>query len=649
MPARKDKPSDAKWVLDQHHFARDLYHEAIDFSEEVEELFTAKWSVPRDAADQTTAGGRATQLKPARARAILEKFLTLLNVRATTKVQVIPRSTGEQEQKACTKLENWLLGYQRQYMMETKQNPWRKFVYWYLLRGRGVIETRFDVNRLGSDSMPIRTIVTDPNMVFSVWGENGVGWYTKEYKRYVWDISAELSELSGSKKRKMPELPDDENQKVPVVEYWDKEWHALLVDEQLVWVNRHDYGFVPICEAHCMDTPLADMRWAYNSVLGPIMDSLKQQYAAASKLATGVDLFYWPKVLVQSATGQAVILDSGMPGVETHIPPDAKVTVIQPSPNAAVLAQLMGWLKADEQLGGIPEIAWGAEPSSLQSGFAVSQVLSQILDKIHDKKTNLELAMGWDFSHKLQLIEKFGLMEGVNLMVPAGDAAKVYGANSRKSMLIDIKPDDVDGRNHVAVTITPELPQDRMVKAQLAQAYRAPGVDGKPLVDDQSILEMLEFEHPDLINQRIREQLLPAQSKEIAQTSVQAAEQEWLTENKEVVKLAEKRTNPENMPKMSPEQIKQLVDVMVKQRLQEMMGQGGQLPQMMAAAEQGPQMMAAAAQGPQPLPQNGGGPPGVRPEVMPTQMGMSPEDVVPELPELEQYQNRRAAYGRPPS
>ena len=641
MPARKEKPSDAKWVLDQHHFARDLYHEAIDFSEEVEELFTAKWSVPRDAADQTTAGGRATQLKPARARAILEKFLTLLNVRATTKVQVIPRSTGEQEQKACTKLENWLLGYQRQYMMETKQNPWRKFVYWYLLRGRGVIETRFDVNQVGGEYMPIRTIVTDPNMVFSVWGDNGVGWYTKEYKRYVWDISSELSELSGSKKRKMPELPDDENEKVPVVEYWDKEWHALLVDEQLVWVNRHDYGFVPICEAHCMDTPLADMRWAYNSVLGPIMDSLKQQYAAASKLATGVDLFYWPKVLVQSATGQAVILDSGMPGVETHIPPDAKVTVIQPSPNAQVLAQLMGWLKADEQLGGIPEIAWGAEPSSLQSGFAVSQVLSQILDKIHDKKTNLELAMGWDFSHKLQLVEKFGLMDGVNLMVPAGDAAKAYGASSRKSMLIDIKPDDVDGRNHVAVTITPELPQDRMVKAQLAQAYRAPGVDGKPLVDDQTILEMLEFEHPDLINQRIREQLLPAQSKEIAKTSVQAAEQEWMTENKEVVKLAEKRTNPENMPSMSPEEIQQLVDVMVKQRMAEMSGQGSELPQMMAAAEQGPPQEG--------MPQTGGGPPGVPPEVMPTQMNMSPEDVVPDLPELEQYQNRRAAYGRPPS
>ena len=640
MPARKDKPSDAMWVLDQHHFARELYNEANEFSKEVEELFTAQWNTPRDAADMATSGGRATQIRPARARAILEKFLTLLNVRATTKVQVIPRSTGEQEQKACTKLENWLIGYQRQYMMETKQNPWRKFVYWYLLRGRGVIETRFDVGYLGSDCMPIRTIVTDPNMVFSVWGENGIGWYTKEYKRYVWDIQAELAEKSDGKKRNMPQLPDDENQKVPVVEYWDKEWHALLVDEQLVWVNRHDYGFVPICEAHCMDTPLADMRWAYNSVLGPIMDSLKQQYAAASKLATGVDLFYWPKVLVQSASGQAVILDSGMPGVESHIPPDAKVTVIQPTPNAQVLSQLMGWLKADEQLGGIPEIAWGAEPSSLQSGFAVSQVLSQILDKIHDKKTNLELALGWDFAHKLQLVEKFGVMDGAYLKVPTGDSNYVYEDGSRKSTLVEIKPGDVDGRTHVAVTITPELPQDRMVKAQLAQAYRTGGVDGKPLVDDQTILEMLEFEHPDLIRQRIREQLLPAQSKEISQTSVKAAEQEWLTENKEVVKLAEKRANPDNLPSMSPEQIQQLVDVMVKQRMAEMMGQPSPLQGMVQSAGQ---------QEPMPLPQQEGGAPGVPPEVMPTQVGMTPEDVVPDLPELEQYQNRRVAYGKPPS
>jgi hypothetical protein len=179
-----------------------------------------------------------------------------------------------------------------------------------------------------------------------------------------------------------------------------------------------------------------------------------------------------------------------------------------------------------------------------------------------------------------------------------------------------------------------------MVKSQLAQAYRTPGVDGKPLVDDQSILEMLEFEHPDLIRQRIREQLLPAQSQEINKTSIAASEQEWMQENKEVLKLAEKRKNPENMPSMSPEEIEKLVDLMVKQKLAQLTGQGGQLPQMLAQAAQMPPEGL--------IPQNGAQP-GVPPEVMPTQMGMTAEDVVPDLPDLQRRQNQRVAYGRPPS
>ena len=113
-----------------------------------------------------------------------------------------------------------------------------------------------------------------------------------------------------------------------------------------------------------------------------------------------------------------------------------------------------------------------------------------------------------------------------------------------------------------------------------------------------------------------------------------------MQENKEVLKLAEKRKNPENMPSMSPEEIEKLVDLMVKQKLAQLTGQGGQLPQMMAQAAQMPPEGL--------IPQNAAQP-GVPPEVMPTQMSMSPDDVVPDLPDLQQRQNRRAAYGRPPS
>jgi len=100
------------------------------------------------------------------------------------------------------------------------------------------------------------------------------------------------------------------------------------------------------------------------------------------------------------------------------IPPGAKVTVISPTPNDRVLAQMMGWYQSDVQLGGIPDIAWGSEPSNLQSGFAVSQVLGQVMDKIAPHEQALELALAWDWSHKFKVIEKYGGAAGANLSVP---------------------------------------------------------------------------------------------------------------------------------------------------------------------------------------------------------------------------------------
>ena len=648
---RNEKPVDADWVLKQHRFAKGQYGEALRFSAEVEKLWKADFDVPRDTSDSLTSS-KPRITRPARARAILEKFLTLLQIRASQEIHVVPKSTGETEQRSCEKLEQWLKGYQRILGMEMKKNVYRDFVYFFLLRGRGCIETRFDVKAIGGDYMPIRTMAHDPNQIYSVWGESGIGWYTKEYTRYCWDIKEELENKGKTRNIK---LPDDPNKRVLVVEYWDSNWNALVVDNQLVWVNEHEYGFVPLCEAHCMGTPIADMRWAYQSVLGPIMDSLKQQYIMASKMATGVDLYYYPKVLVQSPTGQAVMLDTGTPGVETQIPPDAKVTVLNPTTNAAVMQQLMSFLRADEQIGGIPEVAFAAEPANLQSGFAVSQVLSQVMDKIYDKKIAIEQALGWDFGHKLQLIEKFGDMDGLKLSVPV-TVSEVGGGGGKKTTLIAITPDDVDGRIHVEVIIQPEMPQDRMIKAQLASAFRNPGVDGQPLLDDRSILEsVLDIDNHAEVSRRVREQMLPKMSPHIQETMTLAAEQQWLNENKTLVKLAEKRKKD-----IEEEQAEKL---MLEQQFAPpgMPQQGGVPPE---AADQFMQMMqgqqGGGTGGPNPLampmlpqqgatmPQIGMAPGAMSPQAMPSQMQMTAQDLIPDIPqELILDQMRRAQ--RPPA
>ena len=132
---RNEKPVDADWVLKQHRFAKGQYGEALRFSAEVEKLWKADFDVPRDTSDSLTSS-KPRITRPARARAILEKFLTLLQIRANQQIQVVPKSTGEAEQRACEKLEQWLVGYQRCLNMEMKKNVYRDFVYFFLLRAR---------------------------------------------------------------------------------------------------------------------------------------------------------------------------------------------------------------------------------------------------------------------------------------------------------------------------------------------------------------------------------------------------------------------------------------------------------------------------------------------------------------------------------
>ena len=421
---------DTQYVLDQHAFASEQYTEANRMADEVEKLYKAEWEIPKDADNKRHAASPDIR-KPARARAIVEKFLSMLSLRSTQTIQVVPRSLDEKELEAASKQERWAHGYQLGYMLETKRNPWRDAPYWFFLRGRGYLERRFDASYLGTGKLPLRTLADDPRNIFPVKGHDGIEWYTKSYERSARSLKAEIKRRSGGTRaerwKRVSDLSDvDDNEDVEIVEYWDDTYCAAVLkadddgtkEDRLLYVKKHDYGFVPLAEARCMETPLPEMEWASQPVLYSIMDSLKGMYKLASKMATGVDLFYWPRILVESASGQTVVLDSGMIGVESYITPGSKVTVINPTPNAQIIAQMMGWYSGDVQLGGIPDIAWGTEPGNLQSGFAVSQVLAQVMDKIAPHQQALELALAWDWSHAFRLIEKYGGLEGADLSVP---------------------------------------------------------------------------------------------------------------------------------------------------------------------------------------------------------------------------------------
>lgn len=426
--AMKRSDFDAEYILDQHAFASEQYAATLSLSEQVEQLFKSDFNVPLDAG--TPAHANAPEIgKPARARAIVEKFLSMLSLRATHSLQVVPLDNSRDELEKTSKLERGLRGYQLAYQLETKRSPWLDGPYWYMLRGRMCLQSKFDPSRLGTDELPIRTYALDPNSVFPVWDVDGIGWYTCRTQAYARTLRQQIERRRQGRAKdrwQKVDLGGDPNALLTITEYWDADWCAAVVSDdeegegaaQLLYVRNHDYGFVNLSEVHCMSTPLPEREWAHQPVLALIMDSLKGMYKLVAKNATAVDLFYWPKILVQSPSGGAVILDSGAPGVESVIPMDAKVTVISPTPNDRVLAQLMGWYQSDVQLGGIPDIAWGSEPANLQSGFAVSQVLGQVMDKIAPHERALEMGFGWDWSHKLKLLDKFGGLDGFKFQVP---------------------------------------------------------------------------------------------------------------------------------------------------------------------------------------------------------------------------------------
>ena len=199
-----------------------------------------------------------------------------------------------------------------------------------------------------------------------------------------------------------------------------------------------------------------------------------------------------------------------------------------------------------------------------------------------------------------------------------------------------LTPKDIDGRYAVIVRIRPELPQDRMVEAQLAQAYRTPGGDGRPLMDDRTILEeIIEAEYPDTIQRRIDAQLLPPKSPDVDKVLTAAREQQWFDDHPEALEAADKRLG--EALNLRPQELQAIVAMAVKQALG---AQGA--PQLLAAAEQG----AATGQPPQ-MPMLGA-PPGANPAALPSQLSMTPEQALPNPQELAASQARRGRPANPP-
>jgi hypothetical protein len=252
-------------------------------------------------------------------------------------------------------------------------------------------------------------------------------YYTKEYKVYGRELCKEL-DGGGYQTAWLTAEEGYKDCEICCVEYWDDTYHALVCkhedgaesDGELIYSKKHDYKFVPLSIGYCMDTPLASAEWAYSSVIAPVVDSLKQVYMLMSKISTGVNMYYYPLIVYISADNRPVIWNPMTNTGEdlVHIQPGSQLIVLNPTPNAQIINQAMAFHAGDIALMTLPEIAFGKESKSLESGFAYSQVLSAAKGAIDDKLPQLQMAAAGCRSHMLRLIDKFSKGSGLDFSVP---------------------------------------------------------------------------------------------------------------------------------------------------------------------------------------------------------------------------------------
>lgn len=416
------KFKDAKEVLELHKHSSDLYVASNALALETEMMVMKRWGevgtgfATGATQDIPDIGYRPHH--PGKPRALMDNFRRNVTpgIGSDLERKVLPLSIGDKEDGRCTKLEWWLDGVDRLVKWQTDRDYQRDASFWYIMRGRACFEQRFNLALLNTEHLPFETIVADPLGIFPVRGRRGILWYTKEYTMYARELEEELKAIGRS--TKFLEVEKNDNSKITVVEYWDDTYAATVVGDELVTNIKHNYGFVPLTEAHCMDTPMLAAEWAFSSVLGPVMDALKLQAELAEKMRTGLKLFFYPMMYYVSANGVPVIFDPYNVGKLEPMPVGTEIKIIPVNVNHQVFQQLFSYAQAEINLGTMPESTFGVEPSSLQSGFAISQVIQQSRMAIMDKIPNLERALGKHYGNTLRLAKKFGLMSGARMGVP---------------------------------------------------------------------------------------------------------------------------------------------------------------------------------------------------------------------------------------
>lgn len=481
------EPKDGGWISERNNQAKSQYGEAIAYMEEVEQLWEANFVTPKH-----LEGLGIEVMRSSEPFALHKKMNEMVGVRPKDKgrrIDVARKPNSDREMRVAERLERFLKAHWKVHEDTKNTDIWADATSMALLRGKSGMFTTY---RPGGKDPVVRTEVLDPMEYFVVYGDDGIDWFTREYWKPRYQVVAEFQALSDEDVARMniPEeyLVDDEDDQnidnlVRVIEYCDDDWYAWSIDgSDMLEKWEHGCGVCPLREIRFANMPLKDPRYSTQPFLGPAMGDLKALQVLQSKIATAVQAFYYPKILVKSKSGQIIEWDyNAPPGTPQDAGPDADVTVVRPEPGHEIMRQLQDWLKANVNHSTLPDTVFFREMPNV-SGFLAAQVLGTIKDSISAFVAEAERAFGQTCGDVLRYYRAYDDGSGYEYPLDYRDSVR------RHRYQETITAEDIDGHTSVMVSIKVALPQDILQVITAANQLRqANPVTGEPYMSEEGV------------------------------------------------------------------------------------------------------------------------------------------------------------------
>ena len=300
-----------------------------------------------------------------------------------------------------------------------------------------------------------------------------------------------------------------------VVEYWDDEYFAYVVDGHLVRRGRHGYGAIPYVHAYGDQTPSRDPAKAGVSMLASMefLIPLLDQLLTMKQNALFLYAYPTPKITNFSPVDSSLGNDGRPRALDFHpgeIVPlyqGEDLSFLQWQGTPPDLDELIAQTRAMIDQAGAPSVLFGIPPDGNASGYLLNQLINTARVSFQQISRHAEQALEQIVRLMWRLVE-----------TRIGETVYVFEADGDEGW-IGLEPRDIDGYHAVRVRLDPLGPADDVAQGSLAASLVSArlasrrwamreklGIEDAEAVEDEILLDEL-IDAPEVRAAIVREAL----------------------------------------------------------------------------------------------------------------------------------------------